>query len=36
MSEQDIMEIKEYLELLLELEKTISITYNEDMLEETE
>lgn len=32
-SEQDILEIKEYLELLLELEKTVVITYNEDTLE---
>jgi hypothetical protein len=29
-SEQDIQEIREYLELLLELKKTAVVTYNED------
>ena len=33
LSEQDILELKEYLELLLELEKTVVITYNEDTSE---
>lgn len=31
--EQDILELKEYLELLLELEKTVVITYNENTSE---
>lgn len=35
LSEQDILEIKEYLELLLELEKTVVITYNDDTLEDS-
>lgn len=35
LNEQDILEIKEYLELLLELEKTVVITYNEDTLEDS-
>ena len=33
--EQDILEIKEYLELLLELEKTEVIPYNKDTSEGT-
>lgn len=36
LSEQDIQEIREYLELLLELEKTVVVTYNEDKLVEAE
>jgi hypothetical protein len=32
--EQDIQELKEYFELLLELEKTVVIEYNEDTLGE--
>ena len=36
MSEQDILEIKEYLELLLELEKTSVMTYTGEGLRETE
>jgi hypothetical protein len=36
LSEQDILETKEYLELLLELEKTAVVTYNEDKPVEAE
>lgn len=36
LSEQDILEIKEYLELLLELKKTAILTYNEDIPAEEE
>lgn len=36
MDEQTILEIKEYLELLLELEKNLGVTYNEEELRETE
>lgn len=34
-NEQDILEIKEYLELLLELERTVVITYNGDTSEDS-
>ena len=30
LTQEDIQELKEYLELLLELEKTVVIQYNED------
>lgn len=36
LSEQDILEVKEYLELLLELEKNLPVSYNEEELRETE
>lgn len=36
LSEQDIQEIREYLELLLELEKTLPVKYNKEILEEAE
>jgi hypothetical protein len=35
LDEKDIMELKEYLELLLELEKTAVVTYNKDTSEGT-
>ena len=35
LNEQDIQELKEYIELLLELEKTVVMTYNEDTSEGT-
>jgi len=36
LSEQDIQEIREYLELLLELQNNLDLSYNEDRLRETE
>lgn len=35
MTEQDIQEIREYLELLLELQNNLDVTYNKDRLRET-
>ena len=36
LSEQDIQEIREYLELLLELQNNLDLKYNKDKLRETE
>jgi hypothetical protein len=35
LSEQDIQEIREYLELLLMLQNNLDVTYNENRLRET-